>query len=926
MKKKNTILYSKDGWISMDVQPKPGQKRPSPAPPIPSSPHLHQSSSAVTATASQQLSNHVSNHLPPGAVGGVGAAVGTSATSGRGPFASALRNLAKQADIKDDDATAVGSGGGGGVSVASGGASGGGGGGNLSSGDVVRGVNSGATSLMTTVQRTGTHDSRAPTTGDGRGSNSVVAAQAHGSDGRQLAIDERKKRTASPPPEKMARLSGPPSLQPDLALARSGFQPYRPDERLTHPAGAFPLEAYTSFGAIPGLPPGSLFNPAALQYPEQLYLDQRIQSMFRSVGHHPHAHPHPLYSPLASPYAPHLYGMLPAGAALGLGVPGFHERLKQEEEHRARLARQEEERERELQREKERELREQREREREQREKEQREREQREKEQREKEQREKEAREREMREKEREARERERLAAAAASHHYPPQMYTHPSMRNMPHNLLGQLMPPAPPSGLASLAMSLRPPMSQLSPYHTSSQRQSPHAAMSLSMGMGLPPLPPHSVHSSLNLSHHLPLGHPSAVPVTHPSMGHPGAAGGVPTSLALGHPGLLAHTGGSLNLSSTGSPTALNLGANPQVSSHSVNLTVDRDSRERSSSIPVSLYGGYGMAVSSASSERGGSGRSASVSIPAVSSASSHYHPPARPSSQPQSVMTSLSSNLTSIPKSPQMPQPPPTVSTAGNGSSTVVNLITKESMTELTPPPDNSVRRGEPSAPAVEVVNGANSSLDEISAKEENGGAEREPVKSPTSNGGSDKTQADQASAAETMTASNNGEAQMSPSITNNDVTRKLPTPPGADNNGSSNSLEDNKSNQQTGKDDTTSATSPSPPMAPATKDQSVVVPPAALKIHAKNPKVPSDSDSSVAATIVTKHQHKRFYVNPDHQQLVAKQQQQVVDGNAGGGSILSTGQQIPYTRPSHLPPYDTATSISAAASSASTTNTRQ
>lgn len=216
------------------------------------------------------------------------------ATSGRGPFASALRNLAKQADIKDEDgATPVGGGGGGGGVSAGGGASGAnpasGAGGNLSS-DAVRGVNSGATSLMTTVQRSGTHDGRV--TGDGRGSSN----QTHTSDVRQSVVaDDRgvKKRTSSPPPEKvsvqfasfcapllyiisllsnefctcnlhlilmhfdlclqMARLS---SIQPDLALARSGFQPYRPDERLTHPAGAFPIEAYTSFGAIPGLPPG----------------------------------------------------------------------------------------------------------------------------------------------------------------------------------------------------------------------------------------------------------------------------------------------------------------------------------------------------------------------------------------------------------------------------------------------------------------------------------------------------------------------------------------------------------------------------------------------------------------------------------------------------------------------------------------------
>lgn len=54
----------------------------------------------------------------------------------------------------------------------------------------------------------------------------------------------------------MTRLSGPPSIQPEL-LARSGFQPYRSDERLSHPAGAFPLDAYASpFGAMPSHLPG----------------------------------------------------------------------------------------------------------------------------------------------------------------------------------------------------------------------------------------------------------------------------------------------------------------------------------------------------------------------------------------------------------------------------------------------------------------------------------------------------------------------------------------------------------------------------------------------------------------------------------------------------------------------------------------------
>lgn len=45
-------------------------------------------------------------------------------------------------------------------------------------------------------------------------------------------------------------------MQSEL-LARSGFQPYRPDERHLHPAGAqFPMDAFSPFSPIPGLQPG----------------------------------------------------------------------------------------------------------------------------------------------------------------------------------------------------------------------------------------------------------------------------------------------------------------------------------------------------------------------------------------------------------------------------------------------------------------------------------------------------------------------------------------------------------------------------------------------------------------------------------------------------------------------------------------------
>lgn len=223
---------------------------------------------------------------------------------------------------------------------------------------------------------------------------------------------------------------------------------------------------------------GGLFNPAALSYPEALYLDPRLQSMLRS-------NPHALYSQLASPYASHLYGLMP-GAPQNLS--GLHERMKLEEEHRNRIAREEEKariaREEEKQREREREMREKEMREREQREKEMREREQREKEMRERElrelrekemrereQREKELREREMREKE--IRERDKLLQ---QHHYmqsqrhsysmlsmfpqmvglrPPSM--HPGYP-MHHSLLGLTIPSQIPTSLAnSLSMQHHP-------------------------------------------------------------------------------------------------------------------------------------------------------------------------------------------------------------------------------------------------------------------------------------------------------------------------------------------------------------------------------------------------------------------------------------------------------------------------------------
>lgn len=43
------------------------------------------------------------------------------------------------------------------------------------------------------------------------------------------------------------------NMQTEL-LARSGFQPYRPDERHLHPAGSqYPMDTFSPFGPIPGL-------------------------------------------------------------------------------------------------------------------------------------------------------------------------------------------------------------------------------------------------------------------------------------------------------------------------------------------------------------------------------------------------------------------------------------------------------------------------------------------------------------------------------------------------------------------------------------------------------------------------------------------------------------------------------------------------
>ncbi|KMY95804.1 uncharacterized protein LOC6735712 isoform X2 [Drosophila simulans] len=577
---------------------------------------------AVAAAVQQQLAAGVG--LPPGAIGAASA-------SSRGSFAAALRTLAKQADIKEEDV-------GGDRSVPTSGAGG------------------------------------PPPSSSGPGSLNSVAGRV-GSDrpGEDRVSSNKKRSPPSPqPPEKIARLSHTPqtaSLQPEL-LARSGFQPYRSDERLMHPAGAFPLEAYSHFAGLPGIPPAFL-NPAGLPYTEQLYLEHRYQ-LFRAAGAHP-SHPHAaaLYPQMASPYS-HLYSMMP-GAALGIS-PAMHDRIKLEEEHRARLAR-EEEREREIQREKERELREQREKE--QREKEQREKEQREREQREKEQREKEARERKLRDEERE-RERERQQLLTASHHYSNQLYS-----PLNRNLLGSMIP--------HLNMSLRGPPGALhglpgmSHYHAAAanaQRQSPHGAMGLNLGMaGLPGVPPLGGHGP-NLQHHLQqaamgLAHPGAAGLTHP--GFSAAALGLgahPHSLNLSHPHMSPHHPASLahqlppHTSSAGGGGLSN--SIPVTASSSLSASSPHTSLNLTSSVKLSADQ---VPTSTPSGGVGGSGMPPTTSSSHIPNMGHYYHhghlAAMHAAAAAASGMTPTAAHQQqplSLPSSPKI-TPPITPSSSANG-----------------------------------------------------------------------------------------------------------------------------------------------------------------------------------------------------------------------------------------------------------------
>lgn len=554
-------LPSKAGTNPICVPPKVGQKRPTTSPaPVIASPHNFQSSSGGVGITSGAVPSPLLNAINvdhnvclstnhPGGqsqvvttapqaqqkIVGMPGGLSTTGPNARGPFAAALRNLAKQADIKEEDDIETRE---------------------RNERSLPPGAAQSVQSNNSSTQNS--NSSRLPLASD-----RLNSSGASGNNSEERCSGKKYSVQSPQPPEKVARLNSMTSaggMQPEL-LARSGFQPYRSDERMLHSASAFQIDGYSPFSAIPGMPPGAFLNPAGLPYSEQLYLDQRYQ-MLRAAGVH-HTHPHALYPSLTSAYAPHLYSMIPA-AALGIG-PALHERIKLEEEHRARIVR-EEERERELQREKERELREQREREREQREREQREREQREKEKRDKEQKEKEAREREFRE----IRERERQQLLSTSVHYSNQLYS-----PLGRNILGTVLP--------HLNLSLRPPstglhgLSPLSPYHSGNQRQNLHA-MSLNFGLsGIPPLshgpagiPHHLQHAAMGLAHSAASGlsHPgfstSTLGLTHHGLTHPHMP---PHPAMTSGPQVPPHVSPNACLPNTStaspSPHSLNLSAN---------------------------------------------------------------------------------------------------------------------------------------------------------------------------------------------------------------------------------------------------------------------------------------------------------------------------------------------------------------------------
>uniref|UniRef100_T1GDW6 Uncharacterized protein n=1 Tax=Megaselia scalaris TaxID=36166 RepID=T1GDW6_MEGSC len=258
-----TTIYSFIHFFSFcfAVPPKPVQKRPttSPAPMISSPHHLQSPSSGIPQQQPQPpphvplpahaLSNHVlptTNHYPPSIQPSPQAANPPPGSAGsrqpQGTFASALRNLAKQVDSKDDEDRSGG----------------------RDRADVDR----------NSVSQN-SHDSRIV---DHRSSGGTTTAESE--------RNAKKRSAPSPQPaEKVARLNSSTTasstLQPEL-MARSGFQPYRSDDRLLHPAASFGLD-YPSF--LPPGVPGYMPGPAG--YPSSSYFDPRLDLLRQHQhGHH----------------------------------------------------------------------------------------------------------------------------------------------------------------------------------------------------------------------------------------------------------------------------------------------------------------------------------------------------------------------------------------------------------------------------------------------------------------------------------------------------------------------------------------------------------------------------------------------------------------------------------------------------------------
>ncbi|RZF32828.1 hypothetical protein LSTR_LSTR011474 [Laodelphax striatellus] len=148
-------------------------------------------------------------------------------------------------------------------------------------------------------------------------------SQRHSAQNKREADKQEKESRASsnqPHPPPSANPAAPPGQEP-----RSGFQPYRPEEPRVAPP-AFPSPLDYPYHHPHHHPAAAALYPPHLQHAyrveEQLYLERcGALSLF----------------PLT--YPPALYGLMPS---LPLMSPSMHDRLKMEDEHRARERAQEE--------------------------------------------------------------------------------------------------------------------------------------------------------------------------------------------------------------------------------------------------------------------------------------------------------------------------------------------------------------------------------------------------------------------------------------------------------------------------------------------------------------------------------------------------------------------------------------------------------